>query len=467
MSKAKNVIVYTRNPVYVFYALGSLLLLLFTAIASDVRIGPVEQALFNLLYFLPSWLEPVFLAITVFGLLSVALLISLIFFLRKRGDIALRILIGSVASYGLAALLVSVFDRGSPEVLIDNVVTRISFTGFIAPSGYAAVSIAYGMALALYAPRAFRRWVLLAIALVGCSRVYLGVSLPLDVVAGWSVGLLCYSLTSLLLGSKRNLVSAEKLAQKLTEGGLEDVKLKPASVDARGSVPFFGEYKGGKIFVKVFNQDNNAADWLFKLMRRIRYRRLEDEVPSLTPKRAIEHEAYLTMLAKYGAGVRVPEVLGIYHIETNSYAMATLRLSATGLDKLHKNKITDAMLDKVWMQIKKLHNSNIIHKDLRAANVMIEEETGLPWLIDFGFSECAVDQHAFYKDNVEFIASSATKVGAVRAVEAGLRALGKNDLNRALFYMRYANLSGATTTALKQSKTLFDQIRQEIIRLSA
>lgn len=465
MSSAKPKIVYSRNPIYVFYALGALLLLIFSAIASDVRIGPVEQALFNVLYFLPSWLEPAFLAVTVLGLLSTALIISLFFFLRKRSDIALRILIVSVASYGVAALLASVFDRGSPEVLIENVVTRISFTGFIAPSSYAAVSVAYGITLALYAPRSYRRWILLAIALIGCSRVYLGVSLPLDVVAGWSVGLLCYSLASLALGSKRNPVSSEKLEQKLTQGGLEGVKLKPASVDARGSVPFFGEYKGGKIFVKVFNQDNNAADWLFKLMRRIRYRRLEDEIPSLTPKRAIEHEAYLTMLAKYGAGVRVPQVLGIYHVETNSYAMATLRLSATGLDKFDKSKITEAMLDNVWAQIKKLHKNNIIHKDLRTANVMIEEKTGLPWLIDFGFSECAVDQHAYFKDNVEFIASSATKVGAVRAVEAGRRALGKNELNRALFYMRYANLSGATTTALKQSKTLLDQIRQEIIRL--
>jgi undecaprenyl-diphosphatase len=214
------------------------------------------------------------------------------------------------------------------------------------------------------------------------------------------------------MGSPVRRISADFLAKKIRNQGLEDLTLKPASVDARGSVPFFGEAKGKKVFVKVFNQDNNAADWLFKLVRRIQYRRLEDEVPSLTPKRAIEHEAYLTMLAKYNAKARVPEVLGIYRVGANSYAMATEMIDSTGLDKMELKDISDKTLDDIWVQIKRLHQHNIIHKDLRAANVMVQSRTGMPWIIDFGFSECAVQPKSFYKDNVEFIASSATKVRA-------------------------------------------------------
>ena len=77
------------------------------------------------------------------------------------------------------------------------------------------------------------------------------------------------------------------------------------------------------MFVKVFNQDNNAADWLFKVIRRVHgIVGWKTKCRRWTPKRAIEHEAYLTMLAIYQAKARVPEVLGIYKVGSNSYAMA-------------------------------------------------------------------------------------------------------------------------------------------------
>jgi undecaprenyl-diphosphatase len=169
------------------------------------------------------------------------------------------------------------------------------------------------------------------------------------------------------------------------------------------------------------------------------------------------------MLAKYNAKARVPEVLGIYRVGANSYAMATEMIDSTGLDKMEPKDISDKTLDDIWVQIKKLHQHNIIHKDLRAANVMVQNRTGMPWIIDFGFSECAVQPKSFYKDNVEFIASSATKVGARRAVAASRRALTQKSLAQALPYMQYAALSGATTTDLKLNKGLIEDIRKEML----
>ncbi len=463
MASTNKPISYVRNPIYVFFALGAAVLLLVISIfVSRSEAGGLELALFNVLYSLPGFLTPVFITITFFGSLLAALLISLLITLKRR-DIALRVAAAGIAAYAISYLLKNTIERGRPADLVSNIVPRINVSGFGFPSAYAAVSAAVGLTLAIYTPRTYRKWLVFAVFLVATSRLYLGVNMPWDIIGGWAVGIICYSLIALALGSKYEAVDARKLARKLQAAGLAEVTLKPAAVDARGSVPFFGEYKKGKIFVKVFNRDNNAADWLFKLIRRIQYRRLEDEVPSLTPKRAIEHEAYLTMLAKQAAGVRVPEVLGIYKVAANSYALAMLRINATGLDKLEVEKITDKMLDGVWGQIINLHASNIIHKDLRAANVMIENETNLPWLIDFGFSECAVNPRAFYKDNVEFIASSATKVGPKRAVMAAFRALGRKDIEKALPYMQYSALSGATTTALKEKKGLIDEIIKEML----
>ena len=461
--KKQQTITYVRNPLYIFYAAGALLTFLVTALlAGRANVGRLENALFEIFYSLPNFLTPICIALVILGALVLPLGAFVFYLLKRRSDVSLRIL----ASTSLALVLsVSISNLVSRPFSIDSlsgVVERSSLPLVSFPSAYAAVSIATALMLSVYIPRAYRKWAMLTFVLVGASQLYLALALPLDVIGGWLVGLFSYSFISLALGSRYAPVNPSKLARKLQEGGLKDAKVKPASVDARGSVPFFGKYEGGDIFVKVFNQDNNAADWLFKIIRRLQYKRLEDEVPSLTPKRAIEHEAYLTMLATHNAKVRVPELLGIYKVDTNMYAMATRRLQATGLDKIDGKKITDKMLDGVWQQINKLHKHHIIHKDLRAANVMIEDSTGLPWLIDFGFSECAVNKRSNYKDNVEFIASSATKVGGKKAVAAAVRALGPKVIEESIPYMQYAALSGASTTDLKKDGNLLDEIKQEM-----
>ncbi len=454
---------YVRNPVYVFYALGSLsLFLLVSLLANRPTVGLLERSLFNVLYALPELLTPVAVSITLVGTIAAPLVIAAACLFKQRVDIALRVACAVILASGLAQLMNALVNRPAPADFFSDVVERAALPITSFPSNYAAVSIATALMLTVYVPRIYRKWITLSFALVGCCQIYLGLSLPLDIIAGWLIGIFSYSVVSLALGSRYAPVNSKKLARILTQSGLNVTKLKPASVDARGSVPFFGEYDGGKLFVKVFNQDNNAADWIFKLARRVQYRRLEDEVPSLTPKRAIEHEAYLTMLATHKAKVRVPEFLGVFKVGSNSYGMALKRLDADGLDHLKSNQIADVMLDKVWQQIKQLHEHRIIHKDLRAANVMIERKTGLPWLIDFGFSESAINPKSFYKDNVEFIASSATKVGAPRAVAAAKRSLGTKELSQALPYMQYAALSGATTSSLKERPGLLDEIRNEM-----
>lgn len=456
---------YDRNPVYVFFVLGSIpVFWILSLMARRPNVSPTESSLFHLFYDLPEFvgniLAPFALAISIVAIM--AALVAPLFY--KRSDVSARIALATVLAYITSLSMQEFISRARPDQLISGVSPSIDVGGFGFPSAQSAILLAAALVTAVYAARKYRKWLLYSALIVSCGGMVIGISLPIDVLGGWVVGFFCYSLTLISIGSPSRRITAEELSTKLLEGGMPDVQLKPASVDARGSVPFFGTSEGKDIFVKVFNQDNNAADWLFKMIRRIQYRRLEDEVPSLTPKRAIEHEAYLTMLAKYKAGARVPEVIGIYKVAANSYAMATERIDSKGLDKLSSKDISDKTLELVWEQIKKLHADNIIHKDLRAANVMVEKKTKLPWLIDFGFSECAVEKSAHYRDNVEFIASSATKVGAKRAVAAAKKGVGVELLARALPYMQYAALSGATTTDLKKSKNLLHEVRREMMQ---
>jgi undecaprenyl-diphosphatase len=113
----------------------------------------------------------------------------------------------------LNAGLKLLFDRDRPDLVPH--LTVISDTSF--PSGHAmnaaAVYLTLGILLAETQPRRAQRVFLLGIAvlmvvLIGCSRVYLGVHWPSDVIAGWCVGsvwaLAAYRLNHRLLRRARD-----------------------------------------------------------------------------------------------------------------------------------------------------------------------------------------------------------------------------------------------------------------------
>jgi tRNA A-37 threonylcarbamoyl transferase component Bud32 len=48
----------------------------------------------------------------------------------------------------------------------------------------------------------------------------------------------------------------------------------------------------------------------------------------------------------------------------------------------------DDQLKDAWEQVARLHAARIAHRDLRRANIVIDDD-GRPWIVDFGFAEAA------------------------------------------------------------------------------
>lgn len=163
----------------------------------------------------PKWLELAMMDITALGSFAVLTLITAFaasYLVVVRKSRTALMLVASIVSGALAnSLLKAFFVRLRPDVVPHLVeVNSASF-----PSGHAMnaamIYLTLGVLLAgaetARGPRIYLMAVAITLALlVGCSRVYLGVHWPSDVVAGWGAGaawaLLC-SYASRALEPKR------------------------------------------------------------------------------------------------------------------------------------------------------------------------------------------------------------------------------------------------------------------------
>lgn len=145
-------------------------------------------------------LRPLFLAVTQFGNYWALFGLTLLSLCFKKPRLALRIFSNGTLAFLLADIyLKHVVQRLRPEYLLPHVQVREfqpSHLGF--PSAHTAVATALAMTFWPLLPKNWR-WVCVSwIGLVGLSRMYLGVHLPLDVIGGVAAGLVVVSGTKLI-----------------------------------------------------------------------------------------------------------------------------------------------------------------------------------------------------------------------------------------------------------------------------
>lgn len=455
-----------RNPVYLLYSILAAPIFLFAMAIAGSGTGILEQNIFRTINTLTNQLLVLFGIFSIFGTIGFALMVAILVAFRRHYATALKITLASLTSYYAAYGLKLLDIRARPYVFLQNVQVReansIGTYGF--PSGHAAVATVLAMMAYIYLPKRWHKLITFMAIMVCVSRLYLGVHLPMDLVGGFAIGMFFGGLFNFVFGSKRNVaIPVIKIKKKLRSIGIAAQTVTLAGVDARGSVPYFVTLQdGGKVFVKVVGRDNNIADWLFKSWRKVIYRRLEDETPFLTPKRQLEHEAYVSYLA-YEAGIRTPKVRGIVQVGDGKWAHAQDMIPGKSLDRVDARKITDRVLEDVWRQVALLHSAHIVHRDLRCANVFLDDR-GKPWLIDFGFSEAGLSEESKNRDRAELLASSATLVGCARAVKAAMKVLSRSELDMTSRYLSYAVLSSASTKAIKQQKGLLGELRETLVK---
>lgn len=401
----------------------------------------------QLSHLLPAWIRSIPTVIVGLTLLLVPIGVNAQLLRYRRLRLLVVVNMAAIAAVVLSELLVSLLTRRPPSLLPH------AYAGGSVNDPLLAGFVAAFVVGTPYLPRSARRLggaavVLSLVATLGFSEIP-AVAWLVDV----GVGMTCGAAIAILFGTPDPAPDSDELIAGLARSGIAVADIAPASVDARGSTPWLGRTTDGDaLFVKVLDQDNRSADLMFRAFRALFLRNSGDERPMSSLRRAVEHEALLSLRAA-AVGVTTPTLLTVSDLGNDAMLLAFEGIDGASLDLTDPGRISDETLDEVWHQVVLLQHHGIAHRDLRLANIFAGHD-GRLHLIDFGFAELAASPLLLATDLAELLGSTTTVVGVERAVDAAERAVGADGLARAYTRLQPAALGGATRSALKESGSM-------------
>ncbi len=443
------------------FLLVGVVVLAVTLAFEDAVLG-FELDLVNLFDFLGPQLERILHGTVV--VFQVAIVLALLGFplATRRYRLFGYLLLAGVTAVALMTAVGTQVDRQTLTEL-DNLIAERAGIDDAPTDAVRSVALLSALFVVMgpWASRRWRRAGVVALTAVTLLRLLVATRLPADLLLALPVGATCGAAVLLAFGRPDRRPTVEAIASGLADAGLSVSEIHPASVDARGSTPYFATlHDGRQVFVKILGADERAADLLFRLYRYLRMKNVGDDRPFSSLRRTIEHEALVALMAR-DIGVRTPRLLGVVTVGTDSMLLAFERIDGPSLDARDGDDMSDRLLGDVWEQVRALRAHGIAHRDLRRANVVVAtgEE---PWLIDFGFAEVAVAEEILDTDVAQLMASLAVETDPHRTVASAIDALGPDAVAAALPRLQIRALSGATQAALENRPELLDALRGEV-----
>jgi undecaprenyl-diphosphatase len=304
--------------------------------------------------------------------------------------------------------------------------------------------------------RPWRRAVDVSVVLLGTVLAVVGTAAVAELLLAGALGALGGSAMLLAVGAPNRRPSPAVVADGLERAGLAVGALTLVRAEGgRSQIYELTLTDGRPLLAKVYGRDERDADLLYRTYRRVAFRDLDDPAAAGSLKRDVEHQAFLLLLAER-AGVASPRVDSVVPLSGGSIALVMERVDGVRLDAVDADEISDRLLDALWAQVATLHRGRLAHRALRAGNVLVDD-ADRPVILDFGFAEDAATHALHARDVAELLTSTATLVGADRAVASATRVLGTAPVAAALPLLQPLAYTSATRRGT--SKALLEELR--------
>ncbi len=397
-----------------------------TTLLALIPVGQLELAVYRQVRAIPSITDPAWSVLIWFGSWAgIAGLAALAFYFKRMRVGVLCAVGGSLAWAASSALHLLLGPRETPFA------TATVSPGFLFPAASVAIMAALAVICTPYLGRVVRHigWILTV--LVAVADVHLGYHLPLGALGGallgWGVGALLH----LLWGAPGRKVSEEVVLHELELAGLRPVHitgLRYRLTDPREFQVLTADQQ--TLRVKVIRRIGRRAGFWHKLGRMLTVLEAQP-APQLSSRlHEAEHEAYMTLLASR-AGVRTPPIVLACDFNYLPPLLVVREIPGRRLTELEPEEIDDALLDEIWRQIAALAGARIAHHDLRAKNVLVDDEKQ-PWLLSFTFAQAGANPGRLALDLAEALLSVSAVAGVDRTVTSAMRVLSGQELSAAL-----------------------------------
>jgi len=373
---------------------------------------------------------------------------------RLLGGLAIAAAVAALAVAGILYWL-----GGQPPAALTANLARGSWLASAAVPGPPLIAGAAAVIVAAspWMSRPWRRAAWLTLLAVVAVRIFTGTVLPMELVLALATGVTVGAAVLVVFGVPDRRMGPAEIAEALRRGGMPVSSVSPAGVESKGARPFAAVTADGRrLFIKAVGSDQRDADLLYRAYRAVRLRNVGDTRPAASLFQAVEHQALVGVMAER-AGVDVPSVDRV--VRAGDTALLAMEwVDGRPLEQLPKGQVSDDLLVRLWAEVDKLHRAGIAHRSLRTANVVVSD-TGLPYLVDFGFSELSATQRQMDLDVAELLASLAALAGEDGAVSAAAGVLGPGGVAPAVPLLQPLALSAATRRAVKAQDGLLKRTR--------
>ncbi len=433
----------------------SLCLILGLTAVAPAALSGISVDVVQLFAQLPVALRDALVGVSQFVAFGIPLAVFVWLLLRRTVAEALLVVGAAVSGGAVMSLLIDWLDRAAPPTDIADLPSDWVINTAFPSSSYVAALVAGAAAASPLMSDAWRRVAWFGVGTAVLVRVMTATQAPVNLAVTIVLGAVVGSAVLVGVGSPRRRPGALSLRADLARGGLEVDELSDESSEA-GRRTYLGSAGGTAVRIAFIDRDDRDADLLARFVRSLRVHSVGEDNLSMQPRRRVEHEALVTMMARQ-AGASVPRVHAVVPTERDSAVIALDAPPGSLLSELDTSEVSDRALDEMWLQLTILHSNRIAHRALTADNIVVEsDETSL---IELANARLAADDDQCAVDVAELLVSTALVVGTERALDAALRIARRESLETALPFVQPSALPADTRKLAKSQKGLVAEVR--------